>query len=83
MTLLHFLRNALDAKNYGGVPSSEAVAGLSYYLSGHDYLDVPGLDVSPRSFPRLTFGAWVKVRPIILTMNQGPENVSGATSATR
>lgn len=81
MMLLLFLSNALDAKNHGGVPTSDAVAGLAYYLSGHDYLDVPGLDVSPRFFPRLTFGAWVKVRPLMLTMNQGSENVSGATSA--
>lgn len=53
--------DALDADNYGGVATSDAVAGLAYHFSGHDYLDVPGLDVSPRAFPELTVGAWVKV----------------------
>lgn len=50
-----------DANNHGGLPTSDAVAGLAYYFSGHDYLDVPGLDISPRAFPQLTVGAWVKV----------------------
>ena len=40
------------------------MAGLAYYFSGHDYLDIPGLDVSPRAFPELTVGAWVKVNPL-------------------
>lgn len=56
-----FFSDALDAKNSGGVATSDAVAGLAYYFSGHDYLDIPGLDVSPRAFPKLTVGAWVKV----------------------
>lgn len=51
----------LDAQNHGAVPTSEAVAGLAYYFSGHDYLDMPGIDVSPRAFPQVTIGAWVKV----------------------
>lgn len=37
------------------------MAGLAYRFSGHDHLDVPGLDVSPRAFAELTVGAWVKV----------------------
>lgn len=59
--ILFSLSDALDADNHGGVSTSEAIAGLAHYCSGHDYLDVPGLDVSPRAFPRLTIGAWVKV----------------------
>lgn len=53
--------DALHADNHGGVATSEAVAGLAYYFSGHDFLDIPGLDISPRAFPELTIGAWVKV----------------------
>lgn len=58
--------DSLDASNYGGIATSDAVAGLAYYFSGHDYLDVPGLDVSPRAFPELTIGAWVKVNGLIM-----------------
>ena len=57
-----FPSNTLDAENHGAVFTGDAVAGLAYYFSGHDYLDVPDLDVSPRIFPQITFGAWVKVR---------------------
>lgn len=53
--------DALDASNQGAIPTSEAVEGLGYYLSGHDFLDIPGLDISPTAFPQLTVGAWVKV----------------------
>lgn len=56
------LSHALDADNYGATPTSEAVEGLAYYFSGHDYLEVTGLDISPRAFPKLTLGAWVKVK---------------------
>lgn len=57
----HTGSDALDAKNRGGVSTSDAVAGLAYHLNGHNYLDIPGLEINPQSFPRLTMGAWVKV----------------------
>ena len=56
-------RAAYDGSVQRARSSLDGIEGGCYYLDGGAYIAIKGLDISPKAFPRLTIGAWVRPEP--------------------